>query len=104
MQAPEPGRADLQGWQDSPEAQQGSPPGPQDSPEAPEAQQAEESVVFDDAASVQFDEEFDIGADSDDDELDEDEAVEFEWQGNTYWRTWDGHVMDDPEAIALAAN
>ena len=80
----------------APKAQQA-----QQAKKAPEAQQVEESVVFDDAASVQFEESFDIGADSDDDELDEDEAVEFEWQGNTYWRTWDGHVMDDPEGAAV---
>ena len=60
--------------------------------------EAKPEIVFDDADSV----EFDLNAsDSDDDELDEDVPMEFEWQGTTYWRTWDGHVMDDPEGAKV---
>ena len=67
-------------------------------PEAKKAPEAKEALVFDDADSV----EFDLNAsDSDDDELDEDVPMEFEWQGTTYWRTWDGHVMDDPEGAKV---
>ena len=55
-----------------------------------------------DAEEVQFDDEFDLdAADSDDDELDEDQPTEFVWQGTTYWRTWDGHVMDDPDGAVV---
>ena len=69
---------------------------------APEAKPAVAEVVFDAAEEVQFDDEFDLdGADSDDDELDEDLPTEFEWQGTTYWRTWDGHVMDDPDGAVV---
>ena len=60
------------------------------------------AVVFDAAEEVKFDDEFDLdAADSDDDELDEDQPTEFVWQGTTYWRTWDGHVMDDPEGAVV---
>ena len=51
---------------------------------------------------LKFDDEFDLdAADSDDDELDEDQPTEFVWQGTTYWRTWDGHVMDDPDGAVV---
>ena len=83
-------------------------------PAAPAAKKAspakkapsQSAVVFDTAAAVEFeigaDDEFDIeGADSDNDELDEDEPVEFEWQGTTYWRSWDGLVMDDPAGATI---
>ena len=57
---------------------------------------------FDAAEEVKFDDEFALdAADSDDDELDEDQPTEFVWQGTTYWRTWDGHVMDDPEGAVV---
>ena len=69
---------------------------------APKVKKAPAEVVFDAAEEVQFDDEFDLeGADSDDDELDEDVPTEFEWQGTTYWRTWDGHVMDEPEGAKV---
>jgi len=55
-----------------------------------------EAVTFDDAVAVEFDD-FDLNAsDSDDDELDE-EAEQFEYQGSTYWKTWEGFVMDEPD-------
>ena len=70
--------------------------------QAKKAKPAPAEVVFDAAEEVQFDDEFDLdGADSDDDELDEDVPTEFEWQGTTYWRTWDGHVMDEPEGAKV---
>ena len=69
---------------------------------AKKAKPAPAAVVFDAAEEVKFDDEFDLdAADSDDDELDEDQPTEFVWQGTTYWRTWDGHVMDDPEGAVV---
>ena len=67
---------------------------------APKAKKAPEPVVFDDAEEVEFDLN---GSDSDDDELDEEDDVptEFEWQGTTYWRTWDGHVMDEMDGAMV---
>jgi hypothetical protein len=67
---------------------------------APKAKKAPEPVVFDDAEEVEFDLN---GSDSDDDELDEEDDVptEFEWQGTTYWRTWDGHVMDEEDGAMV---
>ena len=59
------------------------------------------TVSFEDAEEITFadEEEFELnGADSDDDELDEeDEAEEFEFQGTTYWKTWEGFVMDEKD-------
>jgi len=70
--------------------------------QAKKAKPAPAAVVFDAAEEVKFDDEFDLdAADSDDDELDEDQPTEFVWQGTTYWRTWDGHVMDDPEGAVV---
>ena len=46
-------------------------------------------VSFDDAVEVDFD------SDSDD-ELEQD-AVEFEFQGETYWKTWDGFILDEED-------
>ena len=58
-------------------------------------------MSFEDAEEITFadEEEFELnGADSDDDELDEeDEAEEFEFQGTTYWKTWEGFVMDEKD-------
>jgi len=69
---------------------------------AKKAKPAPAAVVFDAAEEVKFDDEFDLdAADSDDDELDEDQPTEFVWQGTTYWRTWDGHVMDDPDGAVV---
>ena len=70
--------------------------------QAKKAKPAPAAVVFDAAEEVKFDDEFDLdAADSDDDELDEDQPTEFVWQGTTYWRTWDGHVMDDPDGAVV---
>ena len=65
-----------------------------------QAKKAPEPVVFDDVEEVEFDLN---GSDSDDDELDEEDDVptEFEWQGTTYWRTWDGHVMDEMDGAMV---
>jgi len=56
------------------------------------------------AAAVSFDDEEDFSLsdsddeDSDDDELDEDPPTKIEWQGSTYWKTWDGHVMEEEDS------
>ena len=54
--------------------------------------EAAKAVSFDDGEDFSLSDSDD--EDSDDDELDEDPPTKIEWQGSTYWKTWDGHVME----------
>ena len=54
-------------------------------------------LEVDEAPKVSFDDADEVDFDSDsDDELEQD-AVEFEFQGETYWKTWDGFILDEED-------
>ena len=49
-------------------------------------------VTFDDIDEVDFE----VDSDNSDDELEQD-AVEFEFQGEMHWKTWDGFILDEED-------
>ena len=59
------------------------------------------------AAAANFDDGVDFSMsdsedeDSDDDELDEDAPTKISWQGSTYWKTWDGNIMEEEDSAMV---